>query len=688
MTKVAKMICPMCSIGCGLDVFVEDGRVVKAEGMPEHPINQICPKGASLHKLVHHSDRILKPMRKVNGSFKEIGWREAMDVMRDNLATLRATSGPDGLMVVIGDAVGLRETRHIPAWFCKLYGTANMSSTGSFCHYANKLAMNYTIGNYLWGNFRGAKCVVAWGKNYPASVPITAASIKRIVKGGGNLIVVDPRKTELAKIATFHLQLLPGTDAALALAMLNVIIGEKLFEHDFVEKYTTGFPALAAHVVQFTPEWASEITRVPADQIRQAARLYGNSRPAAIGFAATPEHNVNGIQLVRALCSLVAITGNLDVAGGSTYLDHAHLQHPKFPQEIDLSKRIGRAEYPLFSETKDEAQIALFNQVMEQESPAIKTVICQATNPMGTQPNTNRLRKALARVDTLIVMDVFWSETAKMADLVLPAATIAERVELCDHGYAGSVPLMCLSNRAIDPVGEAWPDWKLWFELAKELGHGEQMPWNDIEECIDFQLAPLGLSVQQLKEKPGGIWYAKRAEKRYLEGPLNTPSGKVELYSQRFADHGYSPLPTYLDPVATLENGEQVIRDYPLVGATGARVLAYLHSQYRQIDNLRHLTPEPVVEIGIATAGVYGVSNGELVRVESPQGAVVMKAQVSGDVMEGFVQVSYGWEGEANGNILTSDTHRDPISGYPSLRWFPCRVRKLSEPGPAIRTGG
>ena len=129
MGKVVKMLCPMCTIGCGLDVTVVDGRIVKADGMPEHPIKEICPKGAQLHKLVHHPDRILHPMRRVNGSFKQIGWPEAMDLMRDNLATLRATSGPDGLMVTIGDAVGLRETRHIPAWFCKLYGTANMSST-------------------------------------------------------------------------------------------------------------------------------------------------------------------------------------------------------------------------------------------------------------------------------------------------------------------------------------------------------------------------------------------------------------------------------------------------------------------------------------------------------------------------------------------------------------------------------
>ncbi len=681
VSTVAKMICPMCSVGCGLDVFVEDGRVVRTRGMPEHPINKICPKGTSLNKLVHHPDRILRPMRKTKGGYRPVAWGEAIDIISNDLATLRETVGPSALMVTIGDAVGLRETRHIPAWFCKLYGTPNMSSTGSFCHYSNQLAMNYTIGNYLWGNFRGTKCVVVWGKNYSQSVPLTAPAIEKIVEGGGGLIVIDPRKTDLAKIATIHLQIQAGTDAALALAMLNVIIGESLYAQEFVEKYTVGFPELATHVVPFTPEWASPITMVPADLIRKAARLYANSKPAAIGFAATPEHNVNGIQLIRALCSLVAITGNLDVPGGSTYVDHPHLQKPEFPREVDLSKRIGRAEYPLFAATKDEAHIALFNEAMERGEPPIKTLICQATNPLGTHPNSNRLRKSLAKLRMLVVMDVFWSETARVADLVLPAATIAERVELCDHGYAGSISLMSLSNAAIAPLGEAWPDWKLWFELAKTLGHGEQMPWNDIEECIEFQLAPLGITVAQLREKPGGIWYAKREERRYEKGPLNTPSGKVELYSQRFADHGYSPLPTYVDPAATLENGAQVVRDYPLVGCSGPRVLAYLQSQYRQIANLRHMTPDPVVELGVATAAACGVSEGEPVRVESPQGAVVMTARVSADVKEGFVNVSHAWEGEASGNKLTSDIHRDPISGYPSLRWFPCRVRKLAGPG-------
>ncbi len=668
----------MCNVGCGLDIVVEDGQVVKTEGMPEHPINKICPKGASLRRLVHHPDRILKPMRRVNGTFREISWREAMEILGDNLATLRDTSGPDGLVVSIGDAVALRETRHIPKWFCKIYGTPNMASSASFCHYANQLAMNYTVGHFINGNLRGSKCFVSWGKNHPVSVLVMTGGIKRILETGGDVIVIDPRRTELAKQATLHLQISPGTDGALALAMLNVIIGENLYEQDFVEKYTVGFRELAAHVTQFTPEWAAEITKAPADLIRRAARIYASSKPAAIGFAATPEHNTNGVQLIRAICSLVAITGTLDIPGGSTWVDHPPLQQPKIPREPDLSKRIGHKEFPLFSETKDEAQMVLFNEVMEKDPPAIKTMICQASNPIVTRPNANRLRKALERLNMLVVMDILWSETAKIADLVLPAATIAERVELCDHGYAGSIPLICLSNKAIEPLGEAWPDWKLWFELARALGFEEYMSWNDIEECIDFQLAPIGLSVQKLREKPGGIWYAGRAERRYQEHPLNTPSGKVELYSARFAEHGYSPLPIYIHPVETLKENKEIIQKYPLVGSVGARTASYTHSQFRGIPNLHHMYPEPLAEIGVSTAADLGVGNGDLVKIESPQGTVVMKALVSEDIMEGFVNVSYGWEGEANGNILTSDSHRDPISGYPSMRWFPCRVNKVS----------
>ena len=679
--RVVKTLCGMCGIHCGMTVTLKGGQIVDSSGMDEHILNRVCIRGAtrSVREFLNHPDRLRQPLLRRGDSMVPVTWDQAMDVLVEKLQKIKDTHGPDAVSVFYGDPVALRETRHFPKWFSHAFGTANCASGAGLCHFANEMGMQLTFGHFVLPSLRGSKCIVLWGTNPRASAHPMNAMIRACLKDDAKVVVIDPRRTPLARSATVHLPIRPGTDGALALAMLHVIINEGLYDKDFVEKWTVGFEELRAGVLGWTPEKVSAICGVPAEQIEEVARLYATAKPAAIVEATTPEHNPNAVQTVRAMSCLLAITGNFDVPGGNTYVKGLTVHEPELPK-VPTAGRIGIEEYPLYSEIVGEAQPVLFiDALLKQDPPPLRAMIVQGANPVCTWPNSNRVREAFKKLEFLAVMDVFMSETAQLAHLVLPAASFLERMELVDYGFYQTLPLASVTTPVTEPIGEAWPDWKFWLVLAQRLGLGEYLPWKDIEEEVAFALSGSETDLGRIRETPRGHFYALRAVKRYRLENFATPSGKCELYSQRLADHGHSPVPTWSEPAESPLGSPELAREYPLVFTTGGRIITFTHSQFHNMPSLLKINPRPVAEMNDEDAAALGVQDGDPITVESLRGKVEVYAKVTSDVRRGVVQMVHSWPGKANANNLVDHENRCPISGYPPYKVGLCKVTKRQQ---------
>ncbi|MCK4926534.1 molybdopterin-dependent oxidoreductase, partial [Candidatus Aerophobetes bacterium] len=478
--------------------------------------------------------------------FERISWDEALDTITAKLLEVKEKHGARALAVCVGGTIlysaapGLTLLRR----FLDVYGTPHYFSADSMCYRPRMIAYIMTLGWFPSPDPENAKCVIVWANNPHASDPMRARLIERALKKGAKLIVIDPRRTTAAKKADLHLQVRPGTDCALALGMLNVIVSENLYDAEFVNNWTIGFDKLAEHVKPFTPEEVEKITWVPAETIRSAARLYATTRPATILQGTNGlDQTTSGFQSARAVAILQAITGNIDVAGGFVTPSGLRLSPMRLPDMVK-EKAIAEERYPLAYEIWGrpigEGQgMVLYDTLLTGEPYPIKAMIIQGSNPLLSWPNSNKLREALGKLDFLVVMSVFMSETAQLADIVLPAATFMEKDDIIVDIYwmEYGIPYVMLRKKVLQ-FEEARSDAEFWLELAKRMGYGEYFPWKDAEEFLDYVLEPTGLSTRQLREEmPGGVQYGFIKYDKYKEkGGFRTPSGKVEIYSETMKD--------------------------------------------------------------------------------------------------------------------------------------------------------
>lgn len=671
--KVVKTACNMCVTRCGLNVSVENGKIVKVTGMPEHPYNTLCVKAYAIPELVHSRERLINPLRKVDGKFKEVSWEEALDFAADKLTKIKQKYGAKAVNIHVGNPFIATQTEKVVRRFSDLYGTPNYTTGASFCFLARTIGHSLMCGAHLLPDFsQDTKCMLIWGSNPDESSPLMAEAIYRVRKEGAKLIVVDPRVIPLAKEADIHAQIRPGTDCALALGMLNVIIADGLYDRAFVEQWTVGFDRLVEHVKEYPPEKVEEITWVKAQTIRDMAWLYATNKPAAIAPGISMDHCTNGIQGIRAVATLMAITGNIDIPGGNRYLPLFRQSTMRLVEKQSKEPSIG-ADYPLFSKfTLESTAITLADAILTEKPYPIKALVVEGCDVVATFPNTSKILRMLSRLEFLLVIDIFMTETAKMADIVLPGTTFLERPDLRDWRPTG-VPLIAITDRVIEPVGNSMEDWKIWRELGKRMGYREYFPWEETDELFRFLLERPNVKLEELKQYPGGWYYAERGIQKYLKEGFNTPSKKVEIYSRQMKDLGYDPIPTYHEPAESPVSRPDLVENYPLILVTGPRTVAYLHSQYRNLPSLRKLVPEPLIEINPQTAGSLGIADGNLVKVESLRGSIRIKAKLTKDIHPKVVSIQHGWS-EANINYLTDDEGRDPVSGYPGFRSVMCRV--------------
>ncbi len=674
--------CTICYHSCGMNVLVEDGKIVKVEGLKEHPLNKgrLCPKGERAIDLVYHPDRIKYPLKKVDGEWKRVTWDEALAEIGEKLLRLKERYGPEVLSIFSG-SIGVEnlEMMELAQRFKGAFGSPNFISVEGICYRMRIRARQMTFGKYPVEEM-DTKLYVLWGHNPEQSdFPLSLAIQENLAKGS-KLVVIDPKRIPLAEKAEMYLPIRPGTDGALALALMHVLIKENLYDKEFVEKWTYGFDKLVAHVEPYTPEWAEKITWVRAEDIRRLARLYATAESASIFQGTnTQDQTANGTQNSRAFAILQILTGNINNPGGWVISPRLSLTGLGIPTD---RTPIGAEEYSLFYEIW--GRKSPYGQVMcfpESVPEVIKALIVTGGNPVISMPDSNAFREAMKKLELLVVHDLFMTETGELAHYVLPACTHFEKNGLAySYNVCHGIPYLMVRKKVIEPLHESRSEFFFWKELAKKMGMGEVFPWESDEEVVALELQSTGLTYKELKEeKMAGAYYMK---KQYGMGPYEvkgfpTPSKKIEIYSETLAKAGFDPLPTYREPDQSPLNQELAER-YPLILTTGARILYFTHGQHRNINGLKEQCPEPFAEIHPKTAEKYGVKDGELIVVESTRGQIRVKAKVTEDIADGVVSIPHGWPGEANVNILTDLRLREPIMGYPQMKSQLCAIRKAA----------
>ena len=681
--RAVPTICGFCHTNCGITAYVSDGVLRRIKADPDHPASRgdMCPKAVAAPKVVYSPDRLEYPLRRTSKGFQKISWDEALDIIASRLLEIKEKYGAESLVLCLGAPV----TQSARDGFIQLlaaYGSMNITGPGHLCHVPREIAFRSVYGGMTEPDFKNSRCIVIWGSNPEDSRRFGEAAHGRYSRlipdarsQGAKIIVIDPRRIGLVGLADKWLQIAPGRDDALALAMLNVIIEEELYDREFVEEWTLGFEQLGEHVKRFTPEWAQDITKLRADDIREVARMYATTRPASIREGNAMDQYPNVAQTVRAIGILCAITGNLDVKGGNVFFPRTKLA--RYLDKRPNVKPLGSDRYPLFPGVTFPCFV---DAVLSGEPYPPKAMIVHHANPLLINANSQKTRQALERLEFLVVCDIFKSATAELADIILPEASDFERYGFncypCSEGA-----FVALRRKVIEPVGESRPVFDMEYEISKKMGLDSHYPWRNTEEWINYRLRADGITLEELK-KQSVIYTTPQVEyRKYQKIGFNTPSGKVELFSKKFEANGYSPLPTYKELDEVFDGQPGLLDTYPLVGTT-RRPGVYVHTRFRNIPMLRKKEPDPLVRLSPGDAQTRQIKDGDLTLVESPNGTIKIRAKVTDEVSSGVVIIDFGWgnpwDQGANVNILTSDEDRDPVSCSTPNRRFRCQVSRVN----------
>lgn len=690
---VVKSTCGICYMGCGILVHLEQGKVVKIEGDPHSPISKgtLCMKGAASLDYLYHPDRLVHPLKRIGergeGKWQRISWDDALSEISEAFIKARDNYGAESVVLIEGAAKGFQDTYAVR--FANVFGTPNVATHGSVCFQPRQVASVLTHGFLPVPDYEYPPALlVSWALNTAANRITDYELGVEALRKGTKLMVIDPRKAGFAGRADLWLQLRPGSDLALALGMMNVIVNEGLFDKAFVEKWTVGFNELKAHVQDYPPDKVEKITWVPAEKIREAARFYATNKPACIELGNAVDQNLNSFQTARAISILRAITGNLGIPGGEAQcLSRATLgfRSPEYELRERLSK--DKRQLRLTSSLKLLPILGHINPqsvvkaILEGDPYPVRVAYVHASNPLLTYSNAQEVYKAFKKLDFLAVADMFMTPTAALADIVLPAASYLEFNNVVE---SPALPHTSVQQK-VTQIGECRSDLEIINGLAKKLGLDESISM-PIEGWLNTVLKPAGVTFEEFR-KIGVIPGIKQYRKYEVDG-FNTPSRKVEIYSSRLKEWGFDPLPTYYELPETPYSDPKLVKEYPLI-FTSCKSAPYRHSGGRQISTLRGTHHEPVVNIHPETAKKLGIKDGDWVFIETKRGRIKQKAALTTELDSRVVGVDYGWWfpekgssglygwAESNVNILTDD--KGPYSremGSAHLRGMLCKIYK------------
>lgn len=680
-------------VGCGMFITVKDNKIVKVEGDPDHPVThgRLCPRCIALDEVVYHKDRLMSPMVRARedrgkNAWKKISWDEAYDLLEKKIREIQDTYGAEAIFTLTG--TGRESTLYAPVYGPAIMNTPNGASTYAFsgeaCYGPRATITNYLLGagvpeidsaQYLPGGyddpqFEVPKYILVWGKDPLYSNPdgFFGHSIIDLMKRGSRIITIDPRLTWLGSRAEFHLQLRPGTDAAVGMGLLNVIISEGLYDHDFVEKWCYGFDELAEAVKEWTPERVQEVSWVDAEALVGAARAFATNAPSTATWGVALDQSKASTQGAQCFLALVAICGYLDVPGGVTITKPtSFIGQWRYDMSDTLTD--GMAEKHIVDPT---GKYRLFNtgaamggvqgdtllnwlEGMYKDVPGyydLRMCWIIGNNPlacMADQPK--RWYEAMKDLDFIVAQDIFMTPTIMgLCDLVLPLSTFAEHDGLVTPNYGRNQHFIGAMNKAVEN-----PDTKSDLEILIDMGKRMRPEiWEGVDSVDDFFDKLLkdtyGFGLDDVRAVP--VKQASYTYRKYETGDLRddgepgfqTITGRVELYSPVLESYDERPLPYYEEPeYSPVSQPAEIVEKYPLVYTTGGRHISMFHSEHRQIPSLRALHPDALVTINPATAARYGIEDGDWVRVATMFGACVQKARLSEEVNEKMVHLEHAW---------------------------------------------
>jgi len=694
--QIVRSACRICYNNCGVLVHLKDGKAFKITGDPQNPMSRgrICPKGLASLEYLNHPDRLKHPLRRTGargaGKWQQISWDEALGVVADGLTKIKEKYGVLSVAFMRGASKGLADD--FLSRFANIFGSPNISSAAPVCFMPGVHGARLTYGYYSYADYNfPPKTIVLWGFNPTATDIVEYEEILNAVKRGSKLIVIDPIENEISKIADVWIRLRPGTDLAFCLGMMNVIIDENLFDRPFVGTWTVGFSRLRDHLKNYDPEKVAELTWVPKVMIQKAARLYALKRPGYIRWGNGIETTMNSFQTCRAISILRAIVGNLGVPGGEVKysLPGGLLKgDPQFVCQNNIPPDIRGQRMSQVDKMMPIIYYALpqrvIRAILDAEPYPLRATYVQGGNMLTHYPHAQETYQALMKLDFLSVADMFMTPTALLADVVLPVATYLEQDSIEQPWH---YPIASAIQK-VAQVGESWSDGKILNELTRKLGF-TQYVWDDMGQALDYLLKPAGITFDEFRAI--GSFVGSRMYRHYEKNGFETPSKKVELYSQQLAQWGFDPLPQYYEPPETPFSEPEKAKEYPLV-LTSRKADVFRHSGGRQIQSLRKEKPDPVLKIHPAAALSLGIKEDDWVQITTVRGSIRQKAHLLDSLDPRVVEVdyawwfpektadqAYGWQ-ESNINVLTSN--RPPFNremGSANMRGIFCKVERAED---------
>jgi anaerobic selenocysteine-containing dehydrogenase len=652
-----------CPDSCGWIATVENGVAVKLRGNPEHPYSQgeLCPKVNRFLERVYSPDRILHPLIRTGakgaGSFRRASWDEALTTAAARLRAVIEDYGGEAVLPW-GDAgtQGLLQMTSLDRRFFARIGSSRQ--VGSLCGHTASAGVAATLGSGRGADaldVRHAKHVILWGTNTRLTNRHLWPFVEEARRNGARVVVIDPIRTMTAEAADHVIQPLPGTDAALMMAMMHVLIRDDLVDHEYITRHTVGFDELARRAAEWTPVRAAAVCRVDPAEIEQLAIDYGTIRPSFIRTLIGAEHHENGAMFFRTLACLPTITGSWRELGGGL----ARSVGTWFDRNIDESAfdRVSFRVPPRRSINMNHLGRVLIDDSLD---PPVKALIVWNGNPVVTVPNAAAIRRGLERADLFtVVAEQFMTDTAAYADVVLPATTQLEHTDVVPawgHLYLG------WNEAAIAPLGEAVPNTELWRRLARAMGFTESELYESDESLLASALVDVDL---ELLRSQGFVRLSlPDALLPYADGGFATPEGKARLFNDEHFRTGRDPLPAFVAPREHPAGDPGLVQRFPLLLQTPKHHPRFLNTSYTHLPNHGPREGGPFVELHAADATARGITDGDTVAVWNDRARLTLPARITDRLRPGVVAVPFGWwsadHGEpATANSLTSDADTD-----------------------------
>ena len=648
----------------------------------------ICMKGVHAPEGFINPNRVIHPLRRVGqrgeGKWEQVSWTEALDDIAERLNRITDQYGPEALSVSTSQW-NTQTDNGTARRFMNLFGSPNWISGVSMCA-GNTAAINRLVyGWYPYPDFPNTNCVVLFGHNpKPHSWTPVYNAIRLAQNRGAKLIVLDPRRSENAEKADLWLPLHPGTDAAMCMGWLKVIIEEGLYNKNIVVNWTVGFESLRARVNEFSLSRVSKITGVDAELILEAARTYAKTGPAVIPWTPVTDQQRNSTSAIRLMCILRAICGNLDVKGGELLhgfnpdiISESELELHNLLSDGQRAKQLGSQKHPAFTYRAADILRKPAKKIWGYEYPnlvngcfmAVPTSVFRAmaygdpypvkaffvlgNNALMSYANMQLIQRAILTQDLVVAVEHFKTPTAQLADYILPGDAWLERNALSDS--FGWTSIYRTSQKTVDPPGECRSVYDFWRGLAVRLDLGEYFPWANQEELLDYRVRKVSSSFEKFANKHP-IYMQPPEYKKYERTGFATPTGKIELASTVLQKFGFDPIPNWRpDPPSQAR--------WPLKLFTGVREDAFFQTGHRHIASLRKRQPEPLAFLSYSDSKDHDISDGDMLMIETKQGKVLLKASIRDDMPIGVIRVPHGWwlpeRQEGDGTLSGAWEHAD-----------------------------